>query len=306
MELTVQQELNRIVNQYFPDTVLNGLIKLFIADKAEEGSRWFEITRYSHLMLGGNSLQIDRLACLTEWVMLWFDITDDLQDRDNFSKPWMTCPPEHTLNAMLAFPIAFIGEIGELEVDNSRIRSAFISKVSYLLASAIIGQQVDLNHSVHTEQDYMQMIEKRAGVPLQFACYLGYAWLELSEEIREQMNDLALCIGVIAQIGNDMRDILSFDLKNDLLQKKRTLPIIYLLEDSREEFPALAQYYAGEITDEVFLESKLACIQYVQDSGCLEYSRIIQSLYRQRAEEIFTELPLISPWKEKFREITFA
>jgi competence protein ComQ len=306
LEPTVLKELNRIVDQYFSDTDLNVLIKRFIEEKAAEGSNWAEITRYSHQMLGGNSLEIDRISSLTEWVMLSFDIMDDLQDRDNFSKPWMTCPPEYTLNAMLAFLIAFVGELGELSDHDSSLKPAFISEISLLLANSIKGQQNDLNHSVLTESDYMQMIEKKSGSLLQFACYIGYAGLELNEEVKQQMNDLALCAGVIAQLGNDMSDIMRYDLKNDFLQKKRTLPIMFLLKDSREEFPVLAQYYEGEITAEVFLASKNECIQYVQDSGCLEYSRIIQSLYKQKAEEIFASLPLISPWKEKFREITFA
>jgi competence protein ComQ len=306
LDASVSQELCRIVDRYFADSDLNSLIKQFIEEKAAENSIWSEITRNAHLMLGGNSLQIDKFSALTEWVMLSFDIIDDLQDRDNLSKPWMICPPEYTLNSVLAFLIAFIGELGELSVHDSNLKPACLSEISLLLASSIKGQQNDLNHSVLTEKDYMEMIEKKSGSLLQFACYMGYAGLELDEKDRLQMNDLAQCIGVIAQLGNDMRDVIRYDLKNDLLQKKRTLPIIFLLEDSQEEFPVLIQYYEGEITDQEFLEHKHACIQYVQNSGCLEYSKIIQSLYRQKAEEIFDTLPLLSPFKEKFRVLTFA
>ena len=39
----------------------------------------------------------------------------------------------------------------------------------------------------------------------------------------------------------------------------------------------------------------------IQDSGCMEYARIVQSVCIQKAEEIYENLQAISPWKERFK-----
>jgi competence protein ComQ len=299
--------MHSIVDKYFLETDLNALLKQFIAEKAEEGTNWADITAFTHWMLGGDSLQIDRFSALTEWVVLAFDIIDDLQDQDNTSKPWMACPREYTLNAVLSFLIALIGELGELQANNQQVSSSLMIQISQMLASSIIGQQNDLNHSVRTDADYIRMVEQKSGSLLRFACFMGYSLIpNLSNELVAQMDLLANHIGIIAQLGNDIRDVLRYDEKKDLLQKKRTLPILFLLKDSPEEFPPLAQYYQGEISEQEFLLRKQDCIQYIVDSGCIEYSRIVQSLFIEKAEEIYTSIPAVMPWKEKFKEITFS
>jgi competence protein ComQ len=300
-------EMNSIVDNYFLETDLNAILKQFIAEKAGENTKWSDITAYTHWMLGGDSLQIDRSSALTEWVVLASDIIDDLQDQDDTSKPWMTCPREYALNAVLSLLIAFIGELGELHANNPQVSSSLMIQISQLLASSIIGQQKDLNLSVRTDADYIRMVEQKSGSLLRFACLMGYSLIpNLSNELIAQMDALANHIGIIAQLDNDIRDVLRYDVKKDLLQKKRTLPILFLLKDSPEEFPPLAQYYQGEISEQEFLLRKQDCIQYIEDSGCIEYSRIVQSLFTEKAEEIYTTIPAVKQWKEKFKEITFG
>jgi competence protein ComQ len=303
----VLEEMHSIVDKYFLETDLNAILKQFIAEKAEEGTNWADITANTHWMLGGDSFQIDRFSALTEWVVLAFDIIDDLQDKDNINKPWMICPREYVLNAVLAFLIAFVGELGELHAYNPQVSSSLMIQISQMLASSIIGQQNDLNLSVRTDADYIRMVEQKSGSLLRFACFMGYSLIpNLSNELVAQMDELANHIGVIAQLDNDLRDVLRYDVKKDLLQKKRTLPILFLLKDSPEEFPPLAQYYLGEISEQEFLLRKQDCIQYIEDSGCIEYSRIVQSLFSEKVEKIYTSIPAIPQWKEKFKEITFG
>jgi competence protein ComQ len=46
-------------------------------------------------------------------------------------------------------------------------------------------------------------------------------------------------------------------------------------------------------------------LQYIQDSGCIEYAKVVQTLCVQKADEIFGTIEALSPWKEKLREITY-
>jgi len=304
MNRYIIEEMNRIVDQYIHTEDLNNLIKRFIQDKAAENSIWSRITEYSHKMLGGNFPRIGRAAALTELIILALDIADDLQDRDNTGKPWMTCAPEFALNALLAFQAVFMAELGELQ---PYAAASLAKETGLMLTGAINGQQKDLNDTIVTEDDYIAMIRQKSGSLMKLACLMGYSFLETyNHDTAARMNELAECVGIMAQIRNDMRDVMRVDLKNDLLQKKRTLPVLYLLEHGDQDFPVLKQFYEGGLTDEQFLKHKLACLRFIEQSGCVEYCTVIQSLYFNRAEELFGQLPAVAPWSQLFKELTFA
>ncbi|MCR8636420.1 polyprenyl synthetase family protein [Paenibacillus radicis (ex Xue et al. 2023)] len=306
MDRYVVEEIYRVIDEYIYSNDLNILIKQFVQEKASENSIWSRITEYSHRMLGGTFSHIGQVAALSEIIILALDIVDDLQDQDNTAKPWMTCAPQFTLNALLAFQTIFMGEMGRLQQSYGG-SSNLVEEASRILAGAINGQQKDLNGSVTMEADCLVMVREKSGSLIKLACYMGYAFVEnCSQETIAQMNELADCIGIMAQIENDMKDVMRFDLKNDLLQKKRTLPIIFLLQHGDQDFPILKQFYEGDLSAEQFLKHKLACLQYIADSGCIEYCKIVQSLYFNRANDLYASMPSCSPWREEFKEITFA
>ncbi|NHN31097.1 polyprenyl synthetase family protein [Paenibacillus agricola] len=307
MEPKVVRNMYNIVDKYVVEKDLNALLKTFIKDKAVEGSKWSTITRYTHYMLGGNSPAIDLSEAMAEMVMLAFDIIDDLQDGDNKLKPWVVCSPAYTLNGILAFLFAFMAEMGDIQEQLPPGSPSLMKELGALLSQSINGQQIDLNGTISTEGDYLAMIQKKSGSLIRFACLMGYALVpNLDKQTVAAMNELAELIGMISQMENDIRDVQRIDEKNDLLQKKRTLPILFLLMEPEPAFPYVHQFYEGIITEDSFISRKKACIQYIEDSGCIEYSRIIQSLYIDQAEAGFISLPGISPWKEQFKETTFA
>lgn len=306
MEQAVLDEMYIIADEYFTEPDLNELLKTFIREKSIERSIWGDMTRSVHYMLGGTSPQIVRAAAMTEMVVLALDIIDDLQDQDNFTKPWMNTPPGFTLNAVLAFLFAFAGELSIVAGRQSGNTASILKEIGHILATAVNGQQRDINGTILTEQDYVTVVQQKSGSLIRFACFMGIALIEQPEQSEmERFNDLSDCIGLIAQIRNDVNDLLRYDVKNDLLHKKRTLPILFLLVDSHEEFPILTQYYEGEVSQEDFLLKKLECLEYVRGSGCLEYSQIIQALYKERAEKLL-EGVAASVWKDRFVEITIG
>ena len=307
MESSVVSEMYRLVDEYFYVEDFNRLLKQFIRDKSGEKSVWSDLTLYCHYMLGGSSPYITKVAALTELLILALDITDDLQDRDNVEKSWMRCPQELALNSVISFIFAALGELGKIkEADPSAVLPDAGRIGSYIVKS-INGQYKDLNRSIDTEEDYVTAVREKSGSLIQFACYMGYSCLkDCAAQIREQIDEMAGCIGMIAQIDNDVKDVQRYDVKNDLLHKKRTLPILYLLKFSEEDFPLFKQFYEGAVSERDFLDKKREILQYIYDSGCIEYSRVIQLLYANRAEQLLAEIPAVSPWKEKFREITLG
>lgn len=305
IEPRIVEEMQRIVDKYVTERDLNELLKTFIQDKAVEGSQWSNITRYTHYMLGGDSPHIEHAAAMTEIILLSFDIIDDLQDGDNKGKPWIVCSHAYTLNGILAFLFAFMTEMSTLQESGGQ--ASLMAKLGVVLSQSINGQQIDLNNSISSERDYLTMIEKKSGSLLRFACSMGYLLIpDLDQRTMDTMDQLANYIGMISQLDNDIRDVLRFDVKNDLLQKKRTLPILFLLMEKDDKFPYIQQYYDGQLTYDQFVLRKRECIQYIEDSGSIEYSRIIQSLHTDQVNNLFESLPGIASWKEQFKGITFG
>jgi len=295
MEERVLAESYRMIDEYFPIADLNALLKQCVQDKAREGNLWSELTLCSHFMLGGSSSLIYKAAAQTELLILALDIMDDLQDRDKDDKPWMQCEAAYALNAVLAFITASLGDL-------SKYSGKYYPKIFQLIARSINGQQHDLNDSIRTENDYMEMVLEKSASLIKLAFCMGYLHVDNCDaDLVAKLDELADYIGIIAQIQNDTLGLQRMNLTNDLFQKKRTLPIFFLLQQSKEKFPLFQQFYDGEITQEQLLRSKQKCMQFITDCGCIEYAKTIQFLHMSQVEQLFDALDCEPLWKARLR-----
>lgn len=310
MNAETMQVLDLMADRYAAESELNGLLKQFFQRKAEERSVWGELTKATHDLFGGGFPYIEEAASVTEMLLLALDVVDDLQDDDNPEMPWMLCGQPYALNAVLSLVFASVGELTRLNGEGrmSGLDGAIdLQVVSRMISTSVLGQQRDLSNAVHSEQDYISMIQEKSGSLLKLACYIGYAAAGLKDQaVIERMNELADTIGIISQIRNDVRDITRWDLKNDLLQKKKTLPVLYLLMDVDNSFPPFRDYYEGRLSKTEFLQHKQACMNYIEQSGCIEYSNIIQTLFKNRADELLEQLDVDSELKTRFRSLTIG
>ncbi|MCD1258878.1 polyprenyl synthetase family protein [Paenibacillus athensensis] len=296
--------MEKIIQSYYPTQDLQELLLECIADKAAEPTLWSGMTLLVHRMLGGSNPHIDRLCALTELAILALDIMDDLQDQDNLQKVWMQRPQPYVLNAMVGLLMAVSAELSALRAADPQQRFPDAGEFGRLIAVAINGQQTDLALTVQTEHEYVEMVHKKSCMLIRIAFYFGLGALpkEAVDEDKEQsLYQIADHIGLMAQIRNDTADVTRCDTKNDLLGKKRTLPILFMLSDPELELPILADYYANTVSREQFAEQLDACLDYVQRSGCIPYCEFIQQLQYKRALDILKQLPLVAPWKTKFQ-----
>lgn len=307
MQASLVQEIDHIIDRLVPVPEFNALLRSFVRDKAGESSRWGETTRHVHFMFGGSSAYIDRVAALTELIVLALDIADDLQDRDNAEKSWMRCPQELSLNAVMGFLMGSVGELGRLQAEYPDETFPNPGEVALIVMNAVNGQYRDLTNDIASEQDYITVVQQKSCMLLKLAYYMGYGSLPASDTVAEQMELLAGYLGVVSQLSNDLRDVLRYDVKNDLLHKKRTLPILFLLADDSDDYTIIRQYYNGEMDRDTFLKHKIESLEYIRESGCVEYTEVIKSLFMQKAEETFEALPAADPvWKERFRELVLG
>ncbi|NQX62942.1 polyprenyl synthetase family protein [Paenibacillus qinlingensis] len=297
----IQQHMARMMDDYMFDEDLKTLLRSCMSDNETSSLSWAKVTLCTHAMLGGGSPDIYRRAALTELVVLILDIVDDLQDQDSDSKPWMRVDTASALNAVLALMIGVIGELGRMNASGT-----MLVEISKIIARSINGQHKDVMNAVSTVDDYLWMTQEKSGSLFRLACFLGYADTASTEGTIDQLHQIADCVGLLHQIQNDVRDLVRYDEKSDLMAKKRTLPILYLLSIEDEEFSPVKAYYRGEMSAVLFAEKEDVVKQLIQDSGCLEYARIVQSVCTQKAEEIWADLPALSPWKEEFRSLTWG
>ncbi|MFC0214110.1 polyprenyl synthetase family protein [Paenibacillus chartarius] len=301
MKSVVVNALSALIDAHFPDEPLNGLLRAAVKLKQEERSIWGELTDTAYRMFGGASERIAHRTAVAELVLLALDIVDDLQDEDNVNAVWMQSPRALALNAVLAlYALAAV----ELAAGEGRGAEALAS-FGRMLAESVNGQQRDIDGNIGSEDEYVEMAARKSGSLYRLACMLGYTLVDppLDPSVVSTMDELALCAGMIAQLENDLNDVLRFDVKSDLLGRKKTIATLFLLRGSAEEFPGLLDYYEGRMSVERFLQLQPDIAAYVSGSGCIEYTRAIQHLYREQAEPLLARLPVSDAWRERFREL---
>lgn len=308
MRDTVVEQMRDIIDRWLHHPKLNKLAAECVQEKCEEQKIWSDHVLNCHYLLGGNSPYIERLAADLELIVLAGDILDDIQDQDHLQKVWLQVPPALALNAAVAMLTAAFGDVSAAaaqypELSDNRV----VEQVSKLVALSLNGQHGDLCNDMESVEEYLSMVAEKSGSLIRLAFMMGYAPLrQLDPTTIERLDQIAMNIGVMAQLDNDMRDVLCFDEKNDLLGKKRTLPVQYLLRYSDEDLPLFKQYYEGAATREKFLESKTECLEFVRQSGCVEYTRAVQMLLFNKTDELFCSISGDPHWKDKFRETAFA
>lgn len=299
---------------YVPE--LKELLQESIREKYKETSIWSALTSSAHLLAGGRFPHIDRVAACSELLLLAFDIADDLQDGDNLEKPWMRVSRDTALNAFSALLVTAIGEIASLEriylrepavapSDSHSSAAPIVAELSAYITQAINGQQQDIANAIDSEKDYMAMASAKSGAVMNLALMLGYGFAGAQSQ-NAVWNRLGTLLGLMGQLRNDMRDVLRWDKKSDLLFKRKTFPILYLLTYSEEDFPPLLEFYEGKLTKEQFADHKQECIAFIRDSGCLEYTREVLRLHLEQAELVLAELDADKAAKRAFADIAFA
>jgi competence protein ComQ len=302
----VKQQIINIIDCAFYERDLNQLVHQFIEDKINESSRWSDLTLTTHFMLGGNSPLIYEAAAVAELVMLSLDILDDIQDQDNFEKPWMKCPQENALNIMVGLLMTALSTVGQWRNRGLNVPHLMSEKITETILKAINGQHKDLNDLVNTEEEYMNMIEEKSASLVQMVCMLGMFLLDqVGSEIESKMMEMSRYVGLAAQIGNDGRDITRWDKKNDLLKKKKTLPVLFALAECEGDCNLFKKLYIGDLQFDQINEFKFNIIQFIKKSGALEYSKTMQRIYLKKAKVLLDTIPTISHWNEQFETMFF-
>jgi len=180
-----------------------------------------------------------------------------------------------------------------------------------LLVEAAVGQHLDMLYegmglSEVSPQMSGEMSDRKAGALMSGALKMGGLMAGASAEIVELLARYGKRLGGIAQITNDMRDVLPQEgtddagnvgeaiirPKTDIQRRKRTLPIVYTLREEGDVPNPLQKAFsapAGEDEDEESLRHAIV------DAGGLDFASRVLELYQQDAAQILAQLEALSP-----------
>ncbi|MFF2796290.1 polyprenyl synthetase family protein [Lysinibacillus xylanilyticus] len=221
-----------------------------------------------------NNPEIITIAAAIELIILSFDIMDDLQDND---ADYLWCnEPAFAMNATLAMIFLAIKLINESTFRHKQIALSILN--DFALRS-INGQHLDLLNNCRFEESYIEMITLKSGSLTTLSSLLGTS-LALGEN-ESRVAEYSSVIGVIQQIKNDIEDLNISNKKNDLLNKKFSLPIIFLFEQNVYS-KTLTDYYSGTTTyldKQIFKEA-------LMNTGAIHYAVALKNTFKFSALDL--------------------
>ncbi|HHW36171.1 MAG TPA: polyprenyl synthetase [Bacillales bacterium] len=292
----------QLVKQNLKHDKIVGTICDFIDFKEKEGFRFGDLVLFHYELFGGKGDEINKIATGMELLILAIDIFDDLVDQDNQDPPWMkivTSTSTHIAMALLT--------ISQLAIDESffddKVKQEARKMFNKHIVRCISGQQWDAENEIHNESDYLSVTKEKSGSLISSACLLGTIFANYQEP--QIVKEYAEHFGIAVQIANDIRDIQRENSKNDFLHKKKTLPVLHLLNNADAEFEELKGYYKGAIPKEQIELKQSEIIALIKKSGAIEYAKVIMQLEINKSTKIINTMDISEDSKKRIQSMLF-
>ena len=211
------------------------------------------------------------VAAAIELIILAFDIVDDIQDQDT-DHVWMN-NQALSLNVVLIMLTLAMKVLRKSKFEH---RELAMMKVEEYVLKSISGQHLDLLNQCSEEKAYLKMIEQKSGALTALSSMVGTILATGNESL--EVENYSVAIGLIQQIKNDIQGLKEWHNKNDLLNKKFSLPIIYLLATDQNDSLKLRGYFEGSINEIDVCTVKNALL----NSGAIQYALSIKNIFKNR------------------------
>ena len=268
---------------------LKTMLKSFKAEKAVKGYAFGELCFWHYeAFVDCVNDDIFKVAAAIELLILSYDIIDDLQDKDS-DYIWSETP-ELSLNVALAMLIMSSRAINDTSFEHKNLAIQLLEEYAF---RSINGQQLDVLNICRDEQSYLQMIDRKSGSLTAMSCLIGEALAK--GKVSEEIEMYGKYIGIIQQIKNDIQSLKTWGPKNDLVNKKYSLPIIYLLAQKNSISNSVINYYNGDI---VTLMDKNVIRDELTNGGAIRYAITIKNLHKLKALNILENVAINKVGKE--------
>ena len=285
--------LNKVIEALPVHSNHRELLRIHLRASREEAEDWPEMSAIQvpllvHAAVTGDERPAVPVAAACTFLGLGADLYDSILDHE-LPPYWHTCDPaEVNLTAttlMATLPQLSIARLQEQGTPPARLW-ALAHHFADTLQTMIAGEYEDLHfpklENVSLE-DCRAMVERKSGSANALFAKAGATLATEDPFTIEAYADFGLCFGIAKQLINDMWGIWGQDTSRDLLNGKRTLPIVYALATlCAEKCKQLRRLLAAaresaEHHDEV--RALLAA------AGSVRYTALIVGLYQQQARD---------------------
>ncbi len=295
----IAQWMRSAAENHFTEHELKQLTLDFIQFKKTEGFSFGQLTKMHYEMFGGLQHEdIDQACAAVETMILALDIFDDLQDQDATDKPW--CSISQAISMNIATGILMLSTKMMEETPFDRKWDA-VRYINHQVLKAVQGQHLDLQQKIQNEEDYVKMAHDKSGSLMACACLVGVALA--TTDYHDVVQEYATNFGIAAQIQNDIQDVLRGDTKNDLLYKKRTLPILKLLEENHEQANLARDFYNGDVDQACMYDNKIKLLDWIRNSSSITYVQVLKRVFQRKTIQQIEELDTIAKNTKKRQKL---
>jgi len=145
-----------------------------------------------------------------------------------------------------------------------------------------------------TEEVYYEIIRQKTATLIAACCEIGVLSNSTDEALAKKMMDFGTYTGMAFQIKDDLFDYLSSNVIGkpvgiDIKEQKMTLPLIHTLKTAGEKDK---KYYFDTIKRYNNNPKRVKeLIEFVKNSGGLEYAIQVMKDFQQKAKDILNEFP---------------
>lgn len=283
----------------FNDSEIASMAFDFIEFQAEDrGLSFGELTIFHYKMFNGQNVDIYSVAAAIEILVLATDILDDLQDQDNLSTPWQAYDQPVILNLISGLFLLSKKVLDASSLSNlSTVSDAYYS----MIFQSMTSQHIDIRNQIKNERDYLDIVLKKSSSLVTLACLLGAISANANDQQQGVVKSYSHKLGIISQLKNDISDVLTWDKKSDLLLKKKTHPILYML--GINEPSIIKAYYLSDDSYDKIKKKGREVIEEMTQLGAFRYTKIIIELNIIEALEQIKSLEVSQLYKDLLKKV---
>ena len=179
------------------------------------------------------------------------------------------------------------------KVDSPRL-VGIVSKAAQALASGEILQLSNVPNQSIDENVYYDIINRKTAALFSACSEAGALRASTDENVIQNMSLFGHYVGMCFQIRDDIFDYdTSADIGkptgNDMKEGKLTLPLIYALNHSNDEYMQKLAHKvkSGEISDDEIDE----LVSFTRSNGGIEYAEHVMNTFADRAKDVLSSYP---------------
>ncbi|MBS3678764.1 polyprenyl synthetase family protein [Ornithinibacillus massiliensis] len=287
------------VDKGFMEDSIKNNTKDYIEYKFNQSIEFAKITAIHFDIFRDQKINIHKVKAMTiiELIILISDIMDDMQDEDTRQDaPWSKVDNAFNFNIIVGILLICLKEMNG--IGNFTDKSLITQRANKLLLQSISGQQIDLKNELSTEMDYFYMCYLKSGSLIALACLLGAG--SVNKQLSKKIIEYANYLGVIFQLRNDVNDMKNGFEKNDLLYRKRTLPILFYLNTEDEAYTRIQNYYSSKNSSNLDVST---IHQDLMIEDALIYCWITEKIFIRKYERVISQLNITKKQKTSLLSI---